>query len=87
MPGVAPGLGSQAACTYFDHATNALSTQGCTALPSPFPAQHTVFFQPGFVAPNDTALAWAWGVNGTLAENCSQTVRPTHDPILRLLPS
>ena len=74
LPGVAPPNGTQASCTFFNNATQALDTRGCASLPSPAPANHVVFFKPGFQAPNDTALAWAWDVNGSLAANCSQTV-------------
>jgi hypothetical protein len=69
LPKVDTGADGQAVCSYWDTVALAYATAGCIGVPSPYPANHSVYFVDGFTAANDTALALAWNVSGPMVDN------------------
>ena len=74
MAGMNSTNGTQSLCSFWSPTLNRIDSQGCTGVPTPAPANHSIAFVPGFTAVNDSVLAWAWNISGPLAANCSQDV-------------
>ena len=74
LPAVNTGADGQAVCSYWDTKARAYATAGCVGVPSPYPANHSVYFVGGFTAANDTALALAWKISGPMVDNGSCSV-------------
>ena len=74
LPAVNTGADGQAVCSYWDTKARAYATAGCVGVPSPYPANHSVYFVGGFTAANDTALALAWNISGPMVDNGSCSV-------------
>ena len=64
--------GSKAACVWWDNTDGAFSARGCTAVPNPAPANHTLGFIPGYQTPTDATLAGAWSITGPLFDATCQ---------------
>ena len=74
LPGLNSTSGERSWCSFWNLSSQAIDTSGCTTLPGRYPQNHTLTFVPGFLAPNNSMLAWAWRISGPLAASCSQTV-------------
>ena len=74
LPPVNTGADGQAVCSYWDTKALKYATAGCVGVPSPYPANHSVYFIDGFTAANDTALALAWNISGPMVDDGSCSV-------------
>jgi hypothetical protein len=74
LPPVNTGADGQAVCSYWDTKVLKYATAGCVGVPSPYPANHSVYFIDGFTAANDTALALAWNISGPMVDDGSCSV-------------
>ena len=71
LPAVNTGVDGQAVCSYWDTKALKYATAGCVGVPSPYPANHSVYFIDSFTAANDTALALAWNISGPMVDDGS----------------
>ena len=74
LPPVNASGDDQAVCSYWDTKALAYATAGCVGVPSPYPANHRVYFVDGFTAATDTALALAWNISGPMVDDGSCSV-------------
>ena len=75
LPAVDTGGGEeQAVCSFWDTAAGAYATHGCAGVPSPYPANHSVYFFANFSTPDDASLAMAWNISGPMVDDGSCSV-------------
>ena len=61
-----------ATCAWWDDSSQVYTTEGCSQLPSPYPAGHEVSFIPGFRAMGPASLDSAWNITGPRMLGCDQ---------------
>ena len=70
MPASALAAEQHTTCAWWEDATQAYKTDGCSSLPSPRPPGHELTFVPDFVATGPASLAGTWNVTGPGMEWC-----------------
>lgn len=66
--------GSHTACSFWDDTAaggGRYRTEGCWALPTPRPPNHTVAWAANLSTPDDASLALSWSVSGPLLAGCT----------------